>query len=645
MGEPASARRMAAYQLAIVATACTIFFLPSLGWTGLWDMDEALYASCAREMFQRGDWVVPWFNGQLFPEKPPLMFWTMIGGFELFGVNEFGARFFSAVMGVGTALIAFHLGRLLFSARVGFWAGLITCSTIVFTVSARAATVDSALTFVTALAMLFFVLGLKRPGSEAQHPSSLILHPSGRPLRWPYAAGVYACVGLAVLAKGPVGMLLPLAAMGLYMLTANGWRNILRSAWQMRPITALLVIAAVALPWYIAVGVRTHGEWLRVFFVEFNLRPFRQPIQTHGDVGSLQHALAMLVTILYYFYHVPGILFGFFPWSVFLGPALVQTIRQIRRAQDADASNPKSQIPNQQIRLRDGCLLASCWFGVWFVFWSVCKTKLPHYLLPAYPALALLVACWIDRWLGEEEKKGTVPICRNGPPGASHKWGLSPFSPVPAWGPRNAWISTILAGVGIMIAVPIVAFYRLPGEGWLGLLGLVLVLGGGWCWWETAHGRRQRAAAAFALTAVVFLTATFGFAALRIDQHQNAKPMIAAIKADWEKKGSEPFSSAPIATYGLFRESTVFYAGHPVARCSDDPAKGQSARKLLEEFLARHAHQRCYVITSRSEDKEDDDEAKIDQAFPGVFEEIYRYPRFLELDGSEMVILRAGRRK
>ena len=109
----------------IVAAACTIF-LPNLGRTGLWDMDEPIYASVAREMFQSGDWVVPLFNGQVFLEKPPLMFWTMMAGFELFGVNELGARFFSAVMGMGTALVAFHLGRILFSARVGFWAGLIT---------------------------------------------------------------------------------------------------------------------------------------------------------------------------------------------------------------------------------------------------------------------------------------------------------------------------------------------------------------------------------------------------------------------------------------------------------------------------------------------------------------------------------------
>jgi 4-amino-4-deoxy-L-arabinose transferase-like glycosyltransferase len=274
-------------------------------------------------------------------------------------------------------------------------------------------------------------------------------------------------------------------------------------------------------------------------------------------------------------------------------------------------------------------LLASCWFGVWFVFWSVCKTKLPHYLLPAYPALALLVACWIDRWLNE----------KNGP--------------VPGWGPRNAWISMIVAGVGIMIAVPIVAAYRLPGEEWLGLIGLILVVGGGCCWWESAHERRRQAAAAFAITSVVFLTAVFGFAALRVDRHQNAKPMIAAIHADWGGKGDSPhlprgtvpFSSPPIATYGLFRESTVFYAGRPVTRCSDDPAKGLSARKLLADFVAQHEHQWCYVITSTSKDKEDDDEAKIEQAFPGVFEEIYRYPRFLEPEGSEMVILRAGRRK
>ncbi|MEN6450284.1 MAG: glycosyltransferase family 39 protein [Thermoguttaceae bacterium] len=590
-------RRTAIDQLLIVAAACAIL-LPNLGRTGLWDMDEALYSTVAREMLQANNWIVPWFNGQLFPEKPPLMFWTMMGGFELFGVNEFGARFFSVLMGIGTALAAFHLGRLLFSPRIGLWTGLITCSTIVFTISARAATVDCALTFVTTLAMLLFVLALR--GQELPNGSAA----TSTPLRWPYAVAMYACVGLAVLAKGPVGMLLPLAAMGLYLLAVNGWRSLFRSAWQMRPITALVVIAAVALPWYIAVGVKTHGEWLEKFIWVFNLRPFQQPIQSHGD------ALAIAAKILYYFYHIPGVLFGFFPWAVFLGPALVNTVRELRRR---PSDVPTDDVPATSCgNKRNGIVLAVCWFGVWFVFWSICKTKLPHYLLPAYPALAMLVACWIDRWF--EDKSGAVP----------------------AWEPRNAWISTILVGMTIAIALPIVAAYRLPGEQSLGLYGLILVLGGAWCWWESRHEHRGRAAAAFALTSVVFLAAAFGFAALQVDRHQNAKPMIAAIHKDWASRSSPP----PIATYGLFRESTVFYAGRPVARCSDDPATGATARQLLKQFLAKH--DRAYVIASN------EDEREITDAYPpGTFTVVGRWPRFLEPQSSassEMIVLRAVRR-
>ena len=155
------------YQLWIAAVAAAIFFT-NLGAAALFDMDEALYSSCAREMLHRGNLVVPWFNGAMFPEKPPLMFWTMMGGYKLFGVNGLGARFFSALFGVGTALVAFHLGRIFFNPRVGLWAGLITASTIVFTISARAATVDSALTFFTTLAFLMFVMGWRRSavGSE-----------------------------------------------------------------------------------------------------------------------------------------------------------------------------------------------------------------------------------------------------------------------------------------------------------------------------------------------------------------------------------------------------------------------------------------------------------------------------------------------
>ena len=256
----------------------------------------------------------------------------------------------------------------------------------------------------------------------------------------------------------------------------------------MRPFTALLVIAAVAGPWYVLVGIETHGEWLRKFFIDFNLRPFKQPILSHGDVSSFDRATAIFVSILYYFYQIPAMLVGFFPWAVFLGPTLVNTIRGIRGGKGSGeavdsgqwAVGSKSQIPNPKSLIPHpssgpepgtlnpvaGLLLASCWFGTWFVFWTICKTKLPHYVLPAYPALALLTACFIDRWMAD------------------------PIS-IPHWCLRNAWLSTVLVGVGIMIAVPIVAAKYLPGEEWLGLVGLILVVGGGWCWRETARNRHQ----------------------------------------------------------------------------------------------------------------------------------------------------------
>ena len=578
------------YQLWIVAAGVVIFFT-NLGAAALWDMDEALYTTCAREMLGRNDWVVPWFNGQMFPEKPPLMFWQMIAGFELFGVNEFGARFFSAVFGVVTAIVVFHLGRILFNIRVGLWAGLITASTIIFTISARAATVDSALTLVTAAAFLAFVIARNNLPSPASgrgaggEGGQNLPGPENPSASWLPAALMYACIGIAVLAKGPVGMLLPLAAMGLYLLVANGWRNVFRSAWQMRPLMAIIVIAAVALPWYVMVGIRTDGEWLRKFFIEFNLRPFKQPILSHGDVSMFSSALAVLVSILYYFYQVPAVLVGFFPWSVFLGPTLADVTQRIRRRDP----------------WRDGCLLAVCWFAAWFVFWSICKTKLPHYLLPAYPALALLTACFIDRWLSE--------------PASLKPWWL-----------RNAWISMILVGLGITIAVPIVASIYLPGDFVLGLIGLVPLVCGCWCWRQTARGRNQSAAIGFSICAVVFLTAMFGWGAVRVDRHQNSPSMMAAIRADWGKT-----SPAPIATYYFFRESMVYYAGHPITRCEDDPQTNRSARQELEALLAKSP--RAYVITTN------DNEALLKKDFPGRFDVLLRQHRFLAPANDELVVL------
>jgi len=630
------------HQLWIAAAAAVVLFT-NLGAAALWDEDEPLYASCAREMLQRGDWVVPTFNGEMFPEKPPLMFWLMMGCFRLFGVTELAARLSSAVLGVGTALLTYHLGRLLFRAEVGLWAGLIVVTSIIFTVSGRAATVDSALVFLTTAAMLCFVAGgPTRQWAMGSRQSAVPLHspPSTPPsplstlnsqLSTLNFVLFYACLGLAVLAKGPIGLVLPLAMIGLFLVIANhssskfgwsdfGWpgssaseppesrrsggsptnvtmlrmvprrcpstpatrpspltthhsplttlhspllrifnpRNILRIAWQMRPLTAVVVVGAIALPWYVLVGLRTDGAFLAEFLGQQNLGRALKPLQGHSGP---------------FYYYLPAIAIGFFPWSVFLAPTLIESVRRIRR--------------NHPTKMET--LFVLCWLVVFVAFWSIPSTKLPHYVLTAYPALALLTAVFVDAWI-------TDPAC------------------VSRWWIRSATVTLIVVGVGMMVALPIVAQIFLPGEWMLGLVGVVLVGGGGLSLFYAERGRRFNAMAACATTAVVFLTAMFGFAALRVDRYQNAPVLTAEIR-----KASP--GRPQLAGYRFFRESLVFYAGEPVPRCEN--------AAQLQEFL--HGAEYPYVVTT------DQYEAEVRRQFPGEFSVLMRQPRFLH--SGEVVVL------
>jgi 4-amino-4-deoxy-L-arabinose transferase-like glycosyltransferase len=666
-------RQMLRHQVLIVAAAGVVFFA-NLGATALWDLDEPLYASIARDMLAGGDWVVPRYNGEVFYDKPPLMFWLIMGGFQLFGPTEFAARFGSAVLAVGTALATYHLGRRLFRAEVGLWGGLVMTSTVVFTVSARAATADSALTFVTTAAMLLFVLGrgsifrdetrqassgaplwtdcpialtpvhgrsraavvgpaftpglrgratlygylaalsaaltrlLPRPSrspvnradtgsGEVQFPrhacstrrerradyrcSERAVNGPGNSVRssaagpvvpsfWekavngpktlaPFVACVlmYALLGLAILAKGPVGLLLPVATMGLFLLIVAR-RQILRAAWAMRPLTGVAVVAAVALPWYVLVTMRTGGTWLEQFLSRYNLGPFLQP--SLGHRGPL-------------FYHFVVILIGLFPWSLLLGPTLVRTYRAIRDREPA----------------REGYVLLACWVGVFFAFWSACSTKLPHYVLPAYPPLALLTGCFIHQWIVQPEK----------------------FS---RWWLRNASVSLVLVGVGMLAVVPMVAAKYVPGEDLIGLVGLVPVAGGGLCLYYHDWRRSARVLTVFALTSVVFVAAVFALAAVRVDRHQHSKPLVAAIRQDCP-------ATHQIAAYGLFQASMVYYAGGPVP-CLQDASQ---LRRYLDESA------RPYILTT------DGCQAEIEKELPGVLRVVARRPRFLAR--GEVVVL------
>jgi 4-amino-4-deoxy-L-arabinose transferase-like glycosyltransferase len=178
----------------LTAVSGAVLFI-NLGVPRLWDRDEPRNAGCAVEMMERADWVVPVFNGELRTHKPVLLYWLMMFAYQVWGISEFAARFPSALAGCGTVLATYAIGRRLFGAGPALWAALILATSLMFDVAARAATPDSLLIFCSTLAMVFYVHGTF-PREDRIEDCGVDFFPRS----WLAAAGMYAAMGLGVLA-------------------------------------------------------------------------------------------------------------------------------------------------------------------------------------------------------------------------------------------------------------------------------------------------------------------------------------------------------------------------------------------------------------------------------------------------------------
>lgn len=533
-------------QLCIVLAGITLAFT-CLGSSSLFDEDEPKNAACGQEMLARGDWIVPTFNTDLRTDKPILLYWFMLLAYQWFGVNEFAARFWSASFAVGTALVIFHLGRKLYNPTVGLWAAIIMLTSLMFDVVARAATPDSTFIFFCTLSLLAYVaFGLKsrsEPGSEGVDSWRDYL-----PRRWIGFVPMYAAMGLAVLAKGPAGVVLPGSAIGLFLLlvrnrpadgSASGWRariaatwHLLRTtfaprrvvevAWAMRPLTALAVVGAIALPWYIAVTIQTDGAWPAGFLGKHNVGRFVSSMEGHK--GPI-------------FYYVIAIAIGFFPWSVFLLPAF-----QRWRARRIESRNP-------------GDLFLACWAGFYIGFFSLAGTKLPNYVLPAYPALALLTAAMLVEWANRPQL-------------------LKKLQAALAFGTLAA------VGIGLIIALPIVSYFLLPGEWLLPVAGIVPLAAGIMALRLLKQDRLPQALVVFGIAAMLQSLVLFGFIGPRVARYHTSDALIAEAR---ERAGSAP----EIAVFQYFEPSLVYYARDRVDRFTRQ-------EEVQEFFAAGDDH---YLIT------------------------------------------------
>src|SRR5262249_53549365 len=179
------------HYVALLATGACLFFT-NLGGASLWDVDEGRNATAAWEMLESGHYIVPTFNAKLRVDKPALLYWLQVLAYRTFGVNEFAARLPSALAALCAVLLCYELGRRMFNAPTGLLASMVVACTPMLCGAARFANPDSLLNTLTLLTLAIFWMGYERPRS------------------WWFAA-LGAASGLAVLAKGPVGVILPSA--------------------------------------------------------------------------------------------------------------------------------------------------------------------------------------------------------------------------------------------------------------------------------------------------------------------------------------------------------------------------------------------------------------------------------------------------
>ena len=322
----------------------SFFYILFLGALPFKEPDESRYAEIPREMLESGDFITPRLNYVKYFEKPPLHYWVNAISLSAFGNKEAAARFPSALFGLCGVLLVYHIGRTLFGRRAGLYSALVLGSSVGFLFQSRMNIIDTTLTICLAAALGFFLLASRREETN-----------KGR-----YYYLFYLFCALSVLAKGLIGIVLPGGVIFFYLLFAKRW-NLLR---EMRLFSGIALFLAVCAPWFVLVSLR-NPEFFQFFFIHEHFERFLTKV--HGRYEPP-------------WYFIPVLLGGMMPWSFFL-PGAVKSGWEKRDCHR---------------------LFLSLWFGVIFVFFSLSSSKLIPYILPVFPAVALLIGSAISAALDED---------------------------------------------------------------------------------------------------------------------------------------------------------------------------------------------------------------------------------------------------
>lgn len=348
-------RRVALWAFLLLIAAITFFF--GLGNLALIGPDEPRYAEVPREMVASGDYISPRLAGCVWFEKPVLQYWMSAAAYHVFGVNEFAARFPSALAATMTVIALFFAIRRTLSERVALAVSIVMLTMGILIAFARIVTPD---TFLAATMSISIVCGY------------LAITSDGRS-RFKYWLLCGAFLGLAVLAKGLVGIVLVIGILGVFLLITRRY-----DAANMRGLlAAFLICVIVAAIWYVPVWLKHGSAFVDKFFLEHHFERYLTNRHSHPQP--------------IYFYLIVA-LAGAMPWTFFLAPAVLR-LGKLR----PQASN------------RDSLLtLAWIWFALPLLFFSFSVSKLPGYLLPVFPALAIIIGVEVEQFLRQRNRAHTI---------------------------------------------------------------------------------------------------------------------------------------------------------------------------------------------------------------------------------------------
>ena len=357
------------FYLAALLLLWVIVYASALFQPALLDDADSVHAEAAREMLLTHDWVTLHVNGIRYLEKAPLLYWMMAASFRLFGVHDWSARLPLALGVLALLFSVFFIGKRLFGASAGFYAALASAFALGAYIFTRFLIPDILVGLWLVLSLGFFVLTFE----------------SDQPSRWACWGFAISCA-LNVLTKGLIGLVFPFAAIGLYLLITGQLRHLLR----MRLLSSFVIFLTIAAPWHILAGLRNptqggvRGFFWFYFVNEHFLRFLNKRVPRDYDTVPLLLFWGLVLVWL-------------LPWSSFLPQALARVpLFRPRRA----AASP-----------RDRATLIFFLGGLFVVLFFSFSTRQEYYVLPALPALALV----LGRWLADEE---SAP-----PDSALRKWG------------------------------------------------------------------------------------------------------------------------------------------------------------------------------------------------------------------------------